>query len=59
MTTAGKERRVVTISLFWTNITSEAQTVGILIRHWIDSAIKVLVVTFTFALMARRICRMR
>ena len=50
MTTA-KERRVVAIMLLRTNVTS----VGVLIRHWIESATctKVLVVTFTFALTAR------
>ena len=44
-----KARHVVAIMLLRTNVTS----VGILIRHWIESATKVLVVTLTFALMAR------
>ena len=43
------ERRVVAITLLHSNVTS----VDILIRHWIGSATKVLVVTLTFALMAR------
>ena len=46
--TAVKERRVVAISLLHSNA-----FVGILIRHWIESAKAVLVVAFTFALMAR------
>ena len=50
-----KERRVVAMMLLGTNATS----VAILIRHWIGSATTVLVVTFTFALMARRNCRER
>ena len=44
-----KERRVVATMLLHSNATS----VGILIRHWIESATKVPVVTPTFALMAR------
>ena len=44
--TTVKERQVVTITLLWTNVTS----VGILIRHWIESATTARVVTFTFAL---------
>ena len=44
-----KERRVVAIMLLHSNVTS----VDILIRHWIESATNVLVVTLTFALMAR------
>ena len=48
--TTVKERRVVAISLLHSNVTS----VDILIRHWIESATKVLVVTLTFALMARQ-----
>ena len=44
-----KERRVVAISLLHSNATSA----DILIRHWMESAAKVLVVAFTFALMAR------
>ena len=43
------ERRVVAISLLLTNVTS----VDILIRNWIESATKVLVVTLTLALIAR------
>ena len=46
-----KERRVVAIlSLHW-NVTS----VGILIRHWMESVTTMIVVAFTFALMAREI----
>ena len=48
--TTVKERRVVAILSLHLNVTS----VGILIRHWIESATKVLVVTLTFALMARQ-----
>ena len=48
-----KEWRVVAIMLLHSNVTS----VDILIRHWIESATKVRVVTFTFALMARRTSR--
>ena len=49
-----KERRVVAVMLLHSNVTS----VGILIRHWIESATTMLVVAFTFALMAReRRCR--
>ena len=44
-----KERRVVAISLLYSNVTYA----GILIRHRTESAAKVLVVAFTFALMAR------
>ena len=54
-----KERRVVAIMLLHSNVTS----VDILIRHWIESATKVLVVTLTFALMARErrrsVCKLR
>ena len=50
--TTVKERRVVAITLLRTNVTS----VDILIRHWIESATTVRVVTFTIALMARRFC---
>ena len=47
-----KERRVVAIlSLHW-NVTS--RSVGILIRHWMESATTMIVVAFTFALMAGR-----
>ena len=47
-----KERRVaiVAVMLLESNVTS----VGTLVRHWIESATKVLVVTPTFALMARQ-----
>ena len=48
VTTTLKERHVVEIMLLHSNVTS----VDILIRHWIESARKVLVVTLTFALMA-------
>ena len=50
--TTVKERRVVAILIFHSSVTS----VDILIRHWIESATKVLVVTLTFALimMARQ-----
>ena len=47
--TAVEERRVVAILIFHSNVTS----VGILIRHWIESATMMIVVAFTFALMAR------
>ena len=50
-----KERRVVAVMLLYPNVTS----VDILIRHWIESATTVRVVTFTIALMARRFCRGR
>ena len=45
-----KERHVVAVMLLYPNVTS----VDTLIRHWIESATKVLVVTLTFALMARQ-----
>ena len=47
--TTVKERRVVAILILHSNVTS----VGILIRHWMESATTMLVVAFTFALMAR------
>ena len=47
--TTVKEQRVVAISLLHSNVTF----VDILIRHWIESATTMLVVAFTFALMAR------
>ena len=47
--TTVKDRRVVAILSLHSNVTS----VDILIRHWIKSATKVLVVTPTSALMAR------
>ena len=48
--TTVKERRVVAISLLYSNVTFG----DILSRHWIESATTMLVVAFTFALMARR-----
>ena len=48
MTTV-KERRVVAILIFHSSVTS----VDILIRHWMESATMMIVVDFTFALMAR------
>ena len=53
--TTVKERRVVVISLLFSNVTFG----DILTRHWIESATTMLVVAFTFALMAserRRSC---
>ena len=53
--TTVKEQRVVAISLLHSNVTF----VDNLIRHWIESATTMLVVAFTFALMAserRRSC---
>ena len=47
--TTGKKLCVVAILLLHSNVTF----VGILIRHWMERATKVLVVAFTFALMAR------
>ena len=47
--TTVKERRVVAILILHSNVTS----VGILIRHWMESATMMIVVAFTFALMAR------
>ena len=47
--TAVEERRVVAILLFHSSVTS----VDILIRHWMESATMMIVVDFTFALMAR------
>jgi hypothetical protein len=47
--TTVKERRVVAISLLYSNVTFG----DILSRHWIESATTMLVVAFTFALMAR------
>ena len=47
--TTVKERRVVVISLLYSNVTCG----DILTRHWIESATTMLVVAFTFALMAR------
>ena len=47
--TAVKERRVVAILILHSNVTS----VDILIRHWMESATTMIVVAFTFALMAR------
>ena len=47
--TTVKERRVVAISLLYSNVTFG----DILTRHWIESATTMLVVAFTFALMAR------
>ena len=47
--TTVKERSVVAISLLHSNVTF----VDNLIRHWIESATTMLVVAFTFALMAR------
>ena len=44
-----KERRVVAILILHSNVTS----VDILIRHWMESATMMIVVAFTFALMAR------
>ena len=56
-----KERRVVAISLLYSNVTSA----DILVRQWMESAAKVLVVAFTLALMImarprerRRSCRL-
>ena len=54
--TTVNERRVVAISLLYSNVTFG----DILTRHWIESATTMLVVAFTFALMARerrRSCR--
>ena len=48
--TTVKERRVVAISLLYSNVTFGA----ILSRHWIESATTMFVVAFTFALMARQ-----
>ena len=48
--TTVKERRVVAISLLYSNVTFG----DILSRHWIESATTMLVVAFTFALMARK-----
>ena len=47
--TTMKELCVVAILLLHSNITS----VGILIHHWMERATKVLIATFTFALMVR------
>ena len=47
--TTVKEPCVVAILLLHSNVTF----VGILIRHWMERATKVLVVAFAFALMAR------
>ena len=47
--TTVKERRVVAILIFHSSVTS----VDILIRHWMESATMMIVVDFTFALMAR------
>ena len=47
--TTVKERRVVVISLLYSNVTCG----DILTRHWIESATTMLVGAFTFALMAR------
>ena len=47
--TTVKEQRVVAISLLHSNVTFG----DILSRHWIESATTMLVVAFTFALMAR------
>ena len=47
--TTVEERRVVAISLLYSNVTFG----DILSRHWIESATTMLVVAFTFALMAR------
>ena len=47
--TTVKERRVVAILILHSNVTS----VDILIRHWMESATTMIVVAFTFALMAR------
>ena len=47
--TTVKERRVVAISLLYSNVTFG----DILTCHWIESATPMLVVAFTFALMAR------
>ena len=49
--TTVKERRVVAILSLHSNVTS----VGILIRHWMESVTTMIVVAFTFALMARDI----
>ena len=46
-----EERCVVAILLLHSNVTSV--NVDILIRHWMERATNVLVVAFTFALMAR------
>ena len=46
--TTVKERRVVAILILHSNATS----VDILIRHWMESATMMIVVAFTFALMA-------
>ena len=59
-----KERRVVAISLRILHSNRDVTSAGnpILIRHWMESATKVLVVTSTFALMARegsRSCRLK
>ena len=57
ITTVADQRRVA-VSLLFTKVTY----VDILIHHWIESATKVLVVTFTLALMARdrrRSCRLQ
>ena len=53
--TTVKERRVVAISLLYSNVTFG----DILTRHWIESATTMLVVAFTFALMARERRRSR
>ena len=47
--TTVKEQRVVVISLLHSNVTFG----DILIFHWIESATTMIVVAFTFALMAR------
>ena len=47
--TTVKERHVVAILILHSNVTS----VDILIRHWMESATMMIVVAFTFALMAR------
>ena len=47
--TTVKKRRVVAISLLYSNVTFGE----ILTRHWIESATTMLVVASTFALMAR------
>ena len=48
-----EERCVVAILLLHSNVTSVNVDINILIRHWMERATNVLVVAFTFALMAR------
>ena len=51
--TTVEERRVVVISLLYSNVTFDDINILIRMRHWIESATTMLVVAFTFALMAR------